>query len=57
LKALSDAGVRRLSIGSGPARSAYNHVIAMAEEMKKGETERILKHSFVYAEANTYFKK
>lgn len=57
LEALREAGVRRLSIGSGPARSAYNHVIAMAEEMKEGETERILKHSFVYAEANTYFKK
>lgn len=55
LKALADAGVRRLSIGSGPARSTYNHVIAMAQELKKGETERILKHSFVYAEANTYF--
>lgn len=55
LKALADTGIRRLSIGSGPARSTYNHVIAMAQELKKGETERILKHSFVYAEANTYF--
>lgn len=55
LKALENAGVRRLSIGSGPARSTYNHVLAMAQELKKGETERILKHPFVYAEANTYF--
>ena len=57
LDALRDVGVRRLSIGSGPARSAYNHVIAMAEDLKKGETDKILKHAFVYAEANTYFKK
>lgn len=57
LQAMRDAGVRRLSIGSGPARSTYNHVIAMAEELQQGETERILKHPFVYAEANTYFKK
>lgn len=57
LEAMREAGVRRLSIGSGPARSTYNHVIAMAEELQKGETERILKHPFVYAEANAYFKK
>lgn len=57
LDALREAGVRRLSIGSGPARSAYNHVVAMAEELQKGNTERILKHPFVYAEANAYFKK
>lgn len=57
LQAMRDAGVRRLSIGSGPARSTYNHVIVMAEELQQGETERILKHPFVYAEANTYFKK
>ncbi len=57
IEALRSVGVRRLSIGSGPARSAYNHVLAMAEELKRGETDRILKHSFVYAEANAYFKK
>ncbi len=57
IEALRSVGVRRLSIGSGPARSAYNHVIAMAEDLQRGETERILKHPFVYAEANAYFKK
>ena len=57
IEALRSAGVRRLSIGSGPARSAYNHVITMAEELQRGETERILKHPFVYAQANAYFKK
>lgn len=57
LQSMRNAGVRRLSIGSGPARSTYNHVIVMAEELQQGETERILKHPFVYAEANTYFKK
>lgn len=52
---LEEIGVRRLSVGSGPARSVYNHLISMANDLKDGKVELILNHPFTYGKANEYF--
>ncbi len=54
---LKQSGVTRLSIGSGPARSTYNHLIQLAKEVKNGKSDLMLNHDFIYAPANTYFNK
>lgn len=57
LKELESIGVRRLSLGSGPVRSVYNHLINLASNLQKGSVEEILQNSFTYNKANAYFNK
>lgn len=54
---LERLGVRRLSVGSGPARSVLNHLIEIAAELHHGNTAALLNHTFTYAEANEFFMK
>lgn len=54
---LRKAGVRRLSVGSGPARVVYRSVIKMAADLKQGKCDSILQCDFNYKQANTYFQK
>lgn len=54
---LRKAGVRRLSVGSGPARCVYRNVIQMADSLKQGECSEILSCDFSYKQANAYFQK
>ncbi len=52
---IQNAGVTRLSIGSGPARSTYNYIINMARDLQMYKSDLILNHDFTYAPANVYF--
>lgn len=54
---LKRLGVRRLSVGSGPARSTYNHLIGVAADLHHGDVAAMLNHPFSYAKANQYFEK
>ncbi len=54
---LRKAGVRRLSVGSGPARCVYRNVIQMADSLKQGECSEIFSCDFSYKQANAYFQK
>ena len=56
-KKLDDIGVRRLSIGSGPARSVFNHLIDLAKDLMDGNVDMMLDHPFNYGKANEYFTK
>lgn len=56
-KELEKAGVRRLSIGSGPSRCIYEDLIHMADDLKEGKCDSILDCKFTYGQANEYFKK
>lgn len=56
-KELEKAGVRRLSVGSGPSRCIYEELIHMARDLKEGKCEAILNCQFSYGQANEYFKK
>ena len=53
---LEQLGVRRLSVGSGPARSACNHLIDVAADLRRGNVTAMLEHPFTYVKANAYFK-
>lgn len=54
---LDQLGVRRLSVGSGPARYIYDQVITLADNLMNGNTDLMLKNKFSYSEANIYFSK
>lgn len=54
---LEKIGVRRLSIGSAPVRSVYNHLIKLASGLQNGEVTEMLDNPFTYYQANEYFKK
>lgn len=54
---LDEIGVRRLSIGSGPGRSVFNHLIDLADDLMEGKVDMMLNHPFNYGKANEYFTK
>lgn len=54
---LEKIGVRRLSLGSGPARSVYNHLIKLTSDFQNGNITEMLDNPFTYSQANEYFKK
>lgn len=54
---LEKMGVKRLSVGSAPVRSTYNHLIQLARELKEKDVQKLLAHDFAYGKANAYFKK
>lgn len=56
-KELNDIGVRRLSVGSGPVRSVFHHLIEIANDLKNDDVKRMLNHTFSYGKANEYFDK
>lgn len=56
-KQLREVGVRRLSVGSGPARSVLNYLIEIADDLKNDQVTEMLNHNFSYGEANRYFDK
>lgn len=56
-KRLEEMGVRRLSVGSGPVRAVYSHLIDLADDLKIGGAEKMFSHSFSYHKANRYFNK
>lgn len=56
IEKLGQHGVRRLSIGSGAARSTADHLIQIAKDLKKNNTDTMLDCAFTYAMANDYFK-
>ncbi|MDE5419200.1 isocitrate lyase/phosphoenolpyruvate mutase family protein [Labilibaculum sp. DW002] len=53
---LNRIGVRRLSVGSGAVRSAFNHLIAIGDNLKKGDISLMLNHQFSYKYANEFFE-
>lgn len=54
---LNAAGVARLSLGSGPVRSHYQNLMAMAQGlMQEQDFSKILATPLTYARANAYFK-
>lgn len=56
LKTLSKLGVKRLSLGSGPVRTMYSHLLDMAGDISQNKSiESMLTHDFSYAKANTFF--
>lgn len=55
-KKLQNVGVRRLSVGSGAVRSAFNHLIAIGNSLKKGDISLMLNHQFSYKNANVFFE-
>ena len=54
-KKLQKVGVRRLSIGSGAVRSAFNHLISIGNNLKEGDISLMLNHPFSYKNANDFF--
>jgi 2-methylisocitrate lyase-like PEP mutase family enzyme len=54
---LQAIGVRRLSVGSGPARYIADKVIGAARDIKAGRPETVLACTFDYGAANAYFEK
>ncbi|MGN0070729.1 MAG: isocitrate lyase/phosphoenolpyruvate mutase family protein [Atopobiaceae bacterium] len=54
---LEKAGVRRLSVGSGPVRYIADKVINAARDIKAGHPDEVLACTFSYGAANTYFTK
>ncbi len=57
LKKLENIGVRRLSVGSGPARFIYKKIIDMAHHLYNGDVLYLLNNDFSYNQANKYFEK
>ena len=53
---LQNMGVSRLSIGSGAVRSTFNHLIAIGDNLKKGDISLMLNHQFSYKNANVFFE-
>jgi 2-methylisocitrate lyase-like PEP mutase family enzyme len=57
VRELQRLGVRRVSVGSGPMRSAMGHTRRLAEELKTGGTyELIVDGGVSYADANRLFR-
>lgn len=54
---LDEIGVRRLSVGSGPARCMCEQMIRLADDLRNENPARILSCAFGYDDANAYFKK
>lgn len=54
---LNKLGVVRLSVGSGPVRSSFNHLIDMAKNLHNNNIDMIVNHEFDYKKANEYFDK
>lgn len=54
---LENMGVQRISLGSSPVRYIYNETIEMAEKIKKGNFDDLLRNPFSYKIANGYFNK
>lgn len=52
---LNDLGVKRLSMGSAPARHALTHLINLANETKSANFDSLLTNILAYQEANDYF--
>ena len=52
---LARTGVRRLSVGSSPARAIYGKLITLAEKLRQGDASGLLDTRFSYDEANHYF--
>jgi len=57
IEGLSNIGVSRLSVGSGPVRSTYSHLINMAKDLADNNTDIILNNKFSYKDANEYFER
>ena len=55
---LQKLGVKRVSVGSGPMRSAMGHTWRIAEELRtKGTYESIIDGAISYADANRLFRR
>ncbi len=52
---LAHMGVRRLSVGSSPARAIYGKLIELAEKLRQGDASGLLDTRFSYDGANHYF--
>ena len=52
---LQNMGIIRLIIGSGAVRSTFNHLIAIGDNLKKGDISLMLNHQFSYKKANDFF--
>lgn len=57
LAKLEKIGVKRVCMGSGATRVAFQEVIDIAKEFKKGKVNRMLQTKFSYNKANNYFAK
>lgn len=56
IEAMQTIGVRRLSLGSGPVRTAYATLISLASSIQNNHNlDSLFGHSFSYAEANHFF--
>jgi 2-methylisocitrate lyase-like PEP mutase family enzyme len=56
MKEMEQLGVSRLSLGSGPVRAMYAHLIDTSKDiLKKRDIEKLIHHDFSYAVANQYF--
>jgi 2-methylisocitrate lyase-like PEP mutase family enzyme len=50
-------GVRRLSVGSGPVRSVFNHLLELAKDLSADGTADMMDLRFSYGSANDFFTK
>lgn len=57
MEKLDEIGIRRLSVGSGPARAVCEKAIHMAALLKSGNPDEILDCKFTYNQANEYFRR
>lgn len=58
IHALNQAGLARLSLGSGPVRATYQGVIQLAQSIQQEQDfTALLETPLTYAKANDYFKK
>ena len=54
---IQQAGIKRLSIGSGAVRAVYAKLIDIASELYENNSlKSMLSHNFTYTEANDFFK-
>ncbi|MDW7669233.1 MAG: isocitrate lyase/phosphoenolpyruvate mutase family protein [Bacillota bacterium] len=54
---LTEIGVKRLSIGSGAARTVFGHLISIGEELKYEKSiKKILNNDFSYDKADKFFR-
>ena len=54
---LEELGVRRLSVGSSPARFIYGEAIEMSRALRDGDPSLLLGTKFTYSAANGFFMK
>jgi 2-methylisocitrate lyase-like PEP mutase family enzyme len=54
VRALADAGVKRISVGSGLSRAALGAFVRAARELKESGTFEFLREALPYADANAF---